>query len=323
MSTLADPTTTNSVPAPTEAVFTKYTPSQATTYTQLRRNYHSSVYQYILDHHTNTGGQLSSVLDIGCGPGLATRTLATHFQHATGLDPSPGMIATAQEQGGHAISGEAITYAVSSAEALADIPNESVDLITAANAAHWFVSMPHFWRRAAEVLKPGGSVALWTSGGIQAHPSMPNGAKIQEVFDRHREEELMPFMSEGNLLVHDGYKGLKMPWDCEPVVAGFEKEEFVRKEWGLDEYSYEGQEEDVKRGGIGLGLAEKMFGTGSAVTKWREANPDKVGTDEDVVKKLMASIGELLREAGVKAGEEKVNGLSELVVLLVKKKQDA
>lgn len=314
---------TSPAPAPTERTFTKYTPAQATTYTQTRRNYHSSVYDFIITHHTSTGGELTTLLDVGCGPGLATRSLAPHFQHATGLDPSPGMIATAQSLGGTtaAPATSPINYAVSAAETLTAVPPHSVDLLTVANAAHWFASMRHFWTRAAQVLRPGGTVVIWTSGSINVHPSMPNAEKVQAAIDRHREEDLGPFMDEGNRMVQAGYRGLKMPWDCEPVVEGWEEGTFVRRVWGLEEFFFEGQEKDGQRGGVGLEAAEMMLGTGSAVTRWREANPEKVGTQDDVVKKLMREIGVLLREAGVKEGEERINGAVGGVVLLVKRKK--
>jgi hypothetical protein len=71
-------------------------------------------------------------------------------------------------------------YEVTGAESIDKIDgleHSSVDLITAATAvcifeheqsssltsiqAHWF-DMPQFWKAAANLLKPGGTVAIWT-----------------------------------------------------------------------------------------------------------------------------------------------------------------
>lgn len=64
------------------------------------------------------------------------------------------------------------------------------------------------------------------------------------------------------------------------------------------------------------------MGTLSPVTRWREANPEKVGTEKDILKKLVARIGELLREGGQKAGEERVRGYACAAVLLFKRNDD-
>jgi ubiquinone/menaquinone biosynthesis C-methylase UbiE len=109
-------------PSVTEKTFTKFTQSQGTNYAQNRKNYHPTLYKTILSHHTSTGGQLTALLDIGCGPGTAARALAPHFQHVIGLDPSDGMIQTARLLGGTSGSGEEIRFEISSAEELGVTP---------------------------------------------------------------------------------------------------------------------------------------------------------------------------------------------------------
>ena len=65
---------------------------------------------------------------------------------------------------------------------------------------------------------------------------------------------------------------------------------------------------------------EKMIRTGSAVTRWRKANADSVGTEDDVVRMLRRDIERLLQEVGVEEGKERVKGVAQGVVLMVKKK---
>jgi ubiquinone/menaquinone biosynthesis C-methylase UbiE len=61
-------------------------------------------------------------------PGQATSVLAERFQNVIGVDPSPGMISSAQEQYG---GDGRLTFVNAKAEDLSSIEDESVDLVTA------------------------------------------------------------------------------------------------------------------------------------------------------------------------------------------------
>lgn len=301
-----------------EQTFSKYSEAQGKHYAQIRRNYHSSVYDCILDHHRSTGGQFDYLLDVGCGPGTAIRTISANFTHATGLDPSDGMIAVARGFGGQTSTSEAIRFEISISQELGSnlsppVTDSSVDLITAANAAHWF-NMAEFWPAAARVLKPGGSVAIWTSGEIRAHPDMPNAEKIQAAMYQWEEENLKPHMEAGSLLTRNRYQDLPLPWTLAEPVNEFEESSFFRREWKLGEPFYQPE------GEVDLDMFERMMSTGSAVTRWRQAHPEAVGTEEDAIRKLRRIFEKLLHEAGVEPGKEKVKGTVAGVVLIVKKK---
>ncbi|PGH02942.1 hypothetical protein GX51_04398 [Blastomyces parvus] len=313
-----------------EKTFRTYTPGQGSTYAQNRRGYDPEFFQLIIDHHAATGGQLDTILDVGCGPGTAVRGLAPHFKHAIGLDPSEGMISTARSLGGSASSSsspEPITFHVSTAEDLGAqlspplIPENSIDLLTAATAAHWF-DMSRFWPRAARVLKPGGSVALWTHGPIRVSPQLPNSAAIQVVVDELEDRHLRPYMMAGNLLVRHLYAGLELPWTLPGTAAGgsvseFDEGSFFRRVW-------EGGDDVLMSRALSVDLdtVEKMVGTGSPVTRWREAHPDAAGTERDVVRVFRREVERLLHEAGVERGQEVVEGSQTGVLLIVKKKKE-
>jgi SAM-dependent methyltransferase len=301
-----------------ESTFRSYSPSSSKLYAALRRPYHPSVYTALLTQHTSTGGRLDNVLDLGCGPGLATRDLAPHFTYATGLDASPSMISFAATLGLKTASSHSVEFRVSSAEAMEGVEDESVDLITAANAAHWF-DLPAFWLRAAQVLRPGGSVAVWTSGEIAAHPDTPNAAAINEAFTRFKEEDMKPYFEQGNFLVQDGYRGLGMPWDAEPPVEGFERSALWRKEWDLEREEFMvGQ--DVP---FTTEMFERMWATSSPVTRWRQAHSGAEGTEGDIVRRLRREVERLLADVGVRDGEAVLKGTSAGVVVIVKKKKGA
>lgn len=137
-------TTATSPPAPfqPENTFSNYNVAQGKAYAQIRRDYHPNVYNAIITQHTSTGGQLSTLMDVGCGPGMTTIGLAPHFTHAIGLDPSEGMITIAHSQlESNSKAPSNIRFEISTAEELGanfspPIADSSVDLLTASNAAH-------------------------------------------------------------------------------------------------------------------------------------------------------------------------------------------
>ncbi|KAF2817305.1 S-adenosyl-L-methionine-dependent methyltransferase [Mytilinidion resinicola] len=313
--------TPDSISISAEKTFTSYTKDQGATYAQTRLNYHPSLYTAIIDHHASTGGQFNSLLDVGCGPGTAIRALAPHFAHAIGLDPSDGMINYAIELPGATSTSEPIRFEVSTAEDLGwhlspPVEDASVDLITASTAAHWF-DMARFWPSATRVLKPGGTVAIWTGGSICIHPTMPNAAAIQATLDEIEERDLKPFFLPGNLLTRGLYIDLPLPWTLETPVPAFDETTFFRREWAPEK-----DEEFFAGGGqpVSLDMMERVMGTISPIHRWRDAHPDAVGTERDILRIMRRDIERLLHEAGVEKGKEVVQASLNGVLLMIKKK---
>ena len=98
------------------------------------------------------GDEPRDVVDLGAGTGKLTRSLVALGHRVTAVEPLPEMLehlraavpgATAVEGGAEAIPLEA----------------ESVDVVTAAQAFHWFDHGPAL-REIARVLRPGGRIAL-------------------------------------------------------------------------------------------------------------------------------------------------------------------
>jgi len=305
-----------------ESTFRSFTHNQGASYAQYRRDYHPSLYQTILDHHGSTGGQFDAILDVGCGPGTATRNLAPHFKHAVGVDASEGMIATARSLSNN------IHFEVSTVEELGEnpalpsiIPAGSVDLITSANAAHWF-DMAVFWAQAAKLLKPGGSVALWASGSIAVHPELQPGAVGIQAALRRLFERLDDYLLPGNRLTRELYRGMVMPWVVSGLVNEFEEGSLFRKEWTgiaeVDESSMFAVDLPAN-----LKSLEMVLGTTSPVIRWREAHPDESGTERDPVRMMRREMEDALREGGVDSPETtRLKGGVEGVLLIVKKRRE-
>ncbi|KAJ5988201.1 hypothetical protein N7481_003411 [Penicillium waksmanii] len=311
-----------------EPTFRSYNQTQGAIYSQNRPTYHPNLYKTIIDYHVSTGGKLTTILDVGCGPGNAVRDLSSHFTQAIGLDPSEGMIKAARSLGGTSSDGSPIQFVISTAEELSagtslHLPDSSVDLIVAATAAHWF-DMSLFWPRAAQLLKPGGSVALWAARGGYIHPSTPNHAAIQAYITQIQDQFLRPHAKQGTEIAFNLYADLLLPWSLKESQYEFEEGAFLHKVWNKETACSDGDEffasqQEPQFMSFDLDKLEKMLGTKGTVTRWRETNADKTGTEEDIVKVMRGHIEGLLYEVGVLKGQEELNMGVEGVLMIVKK----
>uniref|UniRef100_A0A671SZF1 Putative methyltransferase DDB_G0268948 n=1 Tax=Sinocyclocheilus anshuiensis TaxID=1608454 RepID=A0A671SZF1_9TELE len=97
-------------------------------------------------------------VDLGCGTGQTSRPLTAYFEQVVGIDVSKSQVEQARAVPGF----PNLSYRVGTAEEL-PFPDGSVDLLTAASAAHWF-DAEHFIKEATRVLKPRGCLALFGYG---------------------------------------------------------------------------------------------------------------------------------------------------------------
>lgn len=105
------------------------------------------------------------VADVGAGTGLLTRGLLAQGYTVTAIEPSDAMRAAAD----HALSRHAGYSSASGTAEHLPLPPTSLDLITAAQAFHWFdiaAARTEFLR----VLKPQGQVALIWNDRVASDP---------------------------------------------------------------------------------------------------------------------------------------------------------
>jgi len=144
-------------------------------------------------------------VDVGAGTGLATVALARHFDRVVGTDLSDRQIANAQ----HAPN---VEYMVSPAEHL-PFGDASVDLLTVAQALHWF-DLDRFWPEVKRVLQSRGVVAVWTYGLLSVA-----GAEVDAVVQDFYRNVAGPWWPPGREHVENGYSDLSFPFAPMPVPS--------------------------------------------------------------------------------------------------------
>jgi len=155
--------------------------------------------------------------DAGCGNGQASVALARHFQRVIGTDPSAAQIAAAAPA-------ENVEYRVEPAEA-PSIKDASVDLVTVAQAYHWF-DLPRFDAAVRRVLRPGGTLAVWSYGLCRVTP------EVDALYDELYEPVLGPYWPAERAHVENGYRDLPFPFEESidaPVFA-------MQPAWTLAQY---------------------------------------------------------------------------------------
>jgi SAM-dependent methyltransferase len=123
----------------------------AAEYAVLRPTYPPDLVAFLVHGDARTGPG-RRVLDLGAGTGRLTELLVADGHEVVAVDPSAAMV------GQLAAGLPAVATAVGSAEAL-PLADASVDVVTAAQAAHWFDPAPTS-AELRRVLRPGGAVSL-------------------------------------------------------------------------------------------------------------------------------------------------------------------
>ena len=141
--------------------------------------------------------------DAGTGNGQAAILLAAHFARVVATDAS-------SQQLGHARPHPRVTYRVAMADA-SGLVASSVDLVTVAQALHWF-DLPPFYREVRCVLKPQGVLAAWCYDRMQVD------AAVDPVVDHFCSHRVQPFWPAERRHVKAGYRDLDFPF--EEVATG-------------------------------------------------------------------------------------------------------
>lgn len=131
--------------------------------------------------------------DCATGTGQAARELARLFNNVVASDASAQQIAQTE-------SDERIDYRVMPAEQ-PTLAGQSMDLITVAQALHWF-DQARFYTSAWEVLKPDGVLAVWSYSLLSVNPN------IDRVVKHFYHDIVGPYWPPERALIEQGYPPL-------------------------------------------------------------------------------------------------------------------
>jgi ubiquinone/menaquinone biosynthesis C-methylase UbiE len=134
----------------------------ASDYAAFRPDYPRELFDFIFNHVK----QFHAAWDCGTGNGQAAKVLASKFEKVFATDISDNQMAN-----GYAASN--IFYSICPAEQTSFKENQ-FDLITVAQAAHWF-RLNEFYAEVKRVIKPNGLLAIWGYGVLSINPE----------FDKH------------------------------------------------------------------------------------------------------------------------------------------
>lgn len=139
--------------------------------------------------------------DCATGSGQAAHGLIKYFHKIIATDAS-------QKQIENAIHHEKISFQVAPAHKTS-IQTESIDLITVAQALHWF-EFDRFYEEARRVLKQNGIIAVWTYNLLTISPD------IDAIIKYFYFDIVGDFWPPERKLVENGYENIPFPFNKLP-----------------------------------------------------------------------------------------------------------
>ncbi|HKJ07730.1 MAG TPA: class I SAM-dependent methyltransferase [Gammaproteobacteria bacterium] len=166
---------------------------QSGSYAASRPDYPATLFRYL----AGIAPAHDRAWDCATGNGQAAVALAPHFHEVIATDASAQQLSHAPRRSG-------IAYRVAGAEE-SGIETGSVDLVTVAQALHWF-DRERFYAEVAGVLKPGGVLAVWSYNLLQISP------ELDRLIGRLYGDIVGGYWPAQRRLVEDGYRSLDLPF---------------------------------------------------------------------------------------------------------------
>lgn len=172
--------------------------AKAAEYARFRPTYPEALFEWL----ASQAPARTLAVDVGTGSGQAAVALARHFEHVLAVDPSEGQLASARPD-------PRVEYRVGRADATG-ATDASADLVTVAQAFHWF-DQAAFFAEVRRIARPGGVLAVWCYPLTEITPAID--ALVYELYETY----LGAYWEPERKLVEDGYRNVQFPFaelDC-------------------------------------------------------------------------------------------------------------
>jgi ubiquinone/menaquinone biosynthesis C-methylase UbiE len=180
--------------------FKDYFSDNAAGYSKYRPLYPDALFDYLAEIAPST----ALAWDCATGSGQAARKLALRFSRVVATDASADQIRKAKPA-------DNITYRIAPAENT-PISDHSVDLITVAQALHWF-DIESFFGEAKRALKTDGVIAAWTYNLLTIAPD------LDAIINGFYTDVLGGCWPPERAMVEDGYRHVAFPFRKIPCPA--------------------------------------------------------------------------------------------------------
>lgn len=168
--------------------------SQSAEYAVYRPTYPQELYDFLF----SLVSEKDAAWDCATGNGQVARILAQHFQKVYATDIS-------EKQLSQALQLPNILYKVESSDR-ADVPDDSFDLVTVAQAIHWF-NFEAFYAEVKRTLKPDGVIA------VVGYGLMLIDKKVDQVIHKLYEDILGKYWDSERRYIEEGYKTIPFPFE--------------------------------------------------------------------------------------------------------------
>ena len=180
----------------------------ASTYREARPLYPEALFDWLATQVP----ERELVWDAGCGNGQASVALAARFARVFATDPSAQQIENAERRAN-------IDYRVEPGEQ-SSLHAHSVDLVTVAQALHWF-DFARFFAEAQRVLKSGGVLAAWVYSDCRVTPA------VDVLKDRVYVDLTGSYWPPEREIVDAGYRTIPLPFGDDAPFAEIAAPAFV------------------------------------------------------------------------------------------------
>lgn len=252
----------------------------ANAYSKFRPTYPSSLFDYIKAYRekSSSGKPTKLTVDLACGTGQATQDLAKFSKRVVGIDHSEVMVNEARKF----LPDSKFEFKVGTdADLNRILEPKSVDLLAVAEGAHWF-SYPEFWNQAANVLAPGGTLAIFSYWTF----SFPDYPVVSEIIDDYAygKDKCGPYWDPGREILNNEYKHLR------ETIPESQFTDIVYRVNHFDAIRESEPFELVKKN-VEVGGIVNMLKTWSSYFNYKKQNPDKPDIADGVMQQITEKTG--------------------------------